>query len=92
MKSIFWSMLVLSRRRLCCAAQDKSTAAIKGKVSVERGSPSGVGVLCFRASKKIAHDRDRQKRRLHAVAYRAGNLPRQISETGLAVGTSMTCC
>jgi len=36
-----------------CPAQDKTTGALKGKVRVEQGSPSGVAVILFQGEQEI---------------------------------------
>jgi len=39
---------------LACPAQDKNTSAIKGKVSVEKGSPAGVSVIVRQGEREVA--------------------------------------
>src|SRR5580765_4221399 len=39
---------------VACFAQDKTTAAIKGKVRVEKGSPSGVSVMLMQGDNEIS--------------------------------------
>ena len=36
-----------------CVAQDKTTAAIKGKVRVEKGSPAGVAVILLQGEREV---------------------------------------
>jgi len=87
MKSIFWSILLLIASSFVCDAQDKSTAAIKGKVSVERGSPSGVGVLLLQGEQEVAHTATDKKGDFTLSRIAPGNYRVKFRKPGLAVGT-----
>jgi carboxypeptidase family protein len=87
MKSIVLSIFLLAAMSLTCAAQDKSTAAIKGKISVERGSPAGVGVLLLQGEQEIAHTATDKKGSFTLSRIVPGTYSVKFRKPGLAVGT-----
>ena len=87
MKSIFWCLLLLVASSSICAAQDKATAVIKGKVGVERGSPSGVGVSLLQGEQEIAHTATGKNGDFTIARIVPGTYSVKFRKVGLAVGT-----
>ena len=87
MKSVFGPIFLLVALALTCAAQEKSTAAIKGKVSVERGSPSGVGVLLIQGDQEIAHTATGKNGDFALSRIAPGTYSVKFRKPGLAIGT-----
>jgi hypothetical protein len=86
-KSFFWCALLLAASSFICSAQDKSTAAIKGKVSVERGSPSGVGVTLIQGEQEVAHTATTKRGDFVLSHIVPGTYSVKFRKAGLAVGT-----
>lgn len=87
MKTLFWCLLVLAASSSVGAAQEKSTAAIKGKVSVERGSPAGVGVSLLQGEQEIAHTATGKHGDFTLARIAPGTYSVKFRKPGLAVGT-----
>ena len=87
MKSILWAIFVLAALSITGAAQDKSTAVIKGKVSVERGSPSGVGVLLLQGDQEVGHTATGKNGDFTLSRITPGTYSVKFRKPGLAVGT-----
>ena len=86
-KSLVWCLSLLLASSFVCAAQDKSTAAIKGKVSVERGSPSGVVVLLLQGDQEIAHTATDKRGDFTLSRIVPGTYSVKFRKPGLAIGT-----
>ena len=87
LKSLVGSVVLLVTCSLVCAAQDKSTAAIKGKISVERGSPAGVGVTLLQGEQEIAHT-STGKGGSFTISHIVPGIYRvKFRKPGLAIGT-----
>ena len=86
-KTLFWCLLVLVASSFVCAAQEKSTAAIKGKVSVERGSPSGVGVSLLQGDQEVAHTATGKRGDFTLARIAPGTYSVRFRKPGLAIGT-----
>jgi Carboxypeptidase regulatory-like domain len=87
MKSIFGSVLLLVFSSFICAGQDKSTAAIKGKVSVERGSPAGIGVTLMQGEQEVGHTATGKKGDFVLAHIVPGTYSVRFRKPGLAIGT-----
>ncbi|HKS10417.1 MAG TPA: carboxypeptidase regulatory-like domain-containing protein [Pyrinomonadaceae bacterium] len=75
---------------LCAAvslAQDKSTGAIKGKVRVETGTPSGVTVLVRRGDKEVARAETQKNGEFLVARLEPGNYGLTFRKAGLSIGT-----
>lgn len=76
---------------LCaCPAQDKpnkSTATIKGKVRVERGSPAGVAVIVLQGEREVARAMSDKKGDFVVTRVPPGTYSIKFRKAGLAVGT-----
>ena len=70
-----------------CLAQDKSTATIKGKVRVERGSPAGVAVMVLQGDREVARSTSDKKGDFVVTRVPAGTYSIKFRKAGLAVGT-----
>jgi hypothetical protein len=86
-RSFLWCTLLLVASSFVCAAQDKSSAAIKGKVSVERGSPSGVGVTLIQGEQEVAQTATGKKGDFVLSHIVPGTYRVKFRKPGLAVGT-----
>jgi hypothetical protein len=86
-KSLFWCALLLVASSFICAAQDKSTAAIKGKVSVERGSASGIGVTLIQGEQEVARTATGKRGDFVLSHIVPGTYSVKFRKPGLAVGT-----
>jgi Carboxypeptidase regulatory-like domain len=76
---------------LCaCPAQDKSnksTATIKGKVRVERGSSAGVAVIVLQGEREVARAMSDKKGDFLVTRVPPGTYSIKFRKAGLAVGT-----
>jgi hypothetical protein len=70
-----------------CLAQDKSTATIKGKVRVERGSPSGVAVIVLQGEREVTRATSDRKGDFAITRVPPGTYSVKFRKAGLAVGT-----
>lgn len=68
-------------------AQDKSTARIKGKVRVEKGSPSGVAVIVLQGEHEVMRTTSDRKGDFVLTRVPPGNYSIKFRKGGLAVGT-----
>ena len=80
----FALLLVLS---CACLAQDKSTATIKGKVRVERGSPAGVAVILLQGDHEVARTMSDKRGDFVVARVPPGTYSIKFRKAGLAVGT-----
>ena len=70
-----------------CFAQDKSTASIKGKVRVEKGSPSGVSVMLMQGDNEISQSTTNGKGDFVISRVNPGTYSIKFRKAGLSVGT-----
>ena len=67
--------------------QDKSTASIKGKVRVEKGSPSGVSVMLMQGDNEISQSTTNGKGDFVISRVNPGTYSIKFRKAGLSVGT-----
>ena len=79
------ALLLLSS--LTCFAQAKTTAAIKGKVRVEKGSPAGVAVLLLQGEKEISRTVTSKKGDFVISRVLPGSYSIKFRKPGLSVGS-----
>jgi len=70
-----------------CAAQDKKTAAIKGKVRVEKGSPAGVAVILREGEREVTRTTSDKRGDFVISRIAPGTYSVKFRKPGLAVGT-----
>jgi hypothetical protein len=85
-KSFFWGALLLVALSFVCAAQDKTTGLIKGKVRVERGSPSGVAVVLLDGDREVARVQSDKKGDFAIPHVPPGVYSVRFRKPGLMVG------
>ena len=68
-------------------SQDKATGAIKGKVHVERGSPSGVAVALLKGDQEVRQSTTDKKGDFIITRVVPGTYSIRFRKAGLAVGT-----
>ena len=72
---------------VACFAQDKSTASIKGKVRVEKGSPSGVSVMLMQGDNEISQSTTNGRGDFALSRVTPGTYSIKFRKAGLSVGT-----
>jgi len=72
---------------LACLAQDKTTGAIKGKVSVEKGSPSGVEVIVRQGEREVTRATTDKKGEFIIARLPSGVYAVSFHKPGLATGS-----
>jgi len=89
MLSIRWTILglLLAALSITCVAQDKTTGAIKGKVRVERGSPSGVAVILMQGDQEVSRTTTDKRGDFLLSRIVPGSYSVKFRKAGLAVGT-----
>src|SRR5437870_9787274 len=85
-KSLVTTALILLFS-LSCLAQDKTTGAIKGKVRVERGSPSGIAVILMQGDREVSHTLTDKKGDFVLSRVAPGTYSVKFRKAGLSVGT-----
>jgi Carboxypeptidase regulatory-like domain len=70
-----------------CFAQNKSTGSIKGKVRVEKGSPSGVAVTVLQGDREVGHATTDKKGDFVISHVSPGTYSVRFRKAGLSVGT-----
>jgi len=85
-KTSFATILLLLLS-IACLAQDKTTAAVKGKVRVEQGSPSGVSVILFRGDQEVTRAATDKKGEFTIAHVNPGLYTVTFRKPGLAVGS-----
>ena len=85
-KSSFTAVLLLLLS-LSCFAQDKKTGAIKGKVRVERGSPSGVAVILLQGDREVSRTLTDKRGDFVMSRVAPGTYSVRFRKAGLSVGT-----
>ena len=79
--------LLLALLSIPCLAQDKTTGAIKGKVRVEKGSPSGVAVILMQGDHEVSRTATDRKGDFQLSRIAPGTYSVKFRKAGLAVGT-----
>ena len=89
--------MVLIRSGLClcllllvsvvCAGQDKNTATIKGKIHVEKGSPSGVAVTLLQGEREVSQTVTDKRGDFVISRVNPGTYSVRFRKAGLSVGT-----
>ena len=72
---------------LSCLAQDKKTGAIKGKVRVEKGSPSGVAVILLQGDHEVSRTLSDKRGDFVMSRVAPGTYSVKFRKAGLSVGT-----
>jgi len=72
---------------LACLAQDKGTGSIKGKVRVEKGSPSGVAVSLLQGEHEVSQSATDKKGDFVISRVIPGTYSIKFRKAGLSVGT-----
>ena len=85
-KSSFTAVLFLLLS-LSCFAQDKKTGAIKGKVRVESGSPSGVAVILLQGDREVSRTLTDKRGDFVMSRVAPGTYSVRFRKAGLSVGT-----
>ena len=70
-----------------CLGQDKSNATIKGKVRVERGSPSGVAVILLEGDREVSRALTDKRGEFVMSRVTPGTYSVKFRKAGLSVGT-----
>ena len=70
-----------------CVGQDKTTGAIKGKVRVEKGAPSGVAVILMQGEREVSQSVTDKKGDFQLARVVPGSYSVKFRKAGLAVGT-----
>ncbi|HKV33181.1 MAG TPA: carboxypeptidase-like regulatory domain-containing protein [Pyrinomonadaceae bacterium] len=85
-KTLFAAIALVA---LCAAAvaQDKSTGAIKGKVRVETGTPSGVTVVVRRGDKEVSRAETQKNGEFLVSRLEPGKYGLTFRKAGLSIGT-----
>lgn len=89
-KTLFAPLAIVALIVACAAvslAQDKSTGAIKGKVRVETGTPSGVTVLVRRGDKEVARAETQRNGEFLVSRLEPGKYGLTFRKAGLSIGT-----
>lgn len=89
-KTLFAPLAIVALMAACAAvslAQDKSTGAIKGKVRVETGTPSGVTVLVRRGDKEVARAETQKNGEFLVSRLEPGKYGLTFRKAGLSIGT-----
>jgi hypothetical protein len=79
--------VVLLLLAVACLAQDKTTGAIKGKVRVEQGSPSGVAVILLQDDREVTRAATDKKGDFGIAHIVPGLYTVTFRKPGLAVGS-----
>jgi len=83
--SICFSLLLLGS--ILCVAQDKNTAAIKGKVRVEKGSAAGVAVVLLQGDREVTRAMTSKGGDFVLSRVQPGTYSLKFRKAGLSVGT-----
>ena len=70
-----------------CLAQDKKTGTIKGKVRVERGSPSGVAVILLEGDREVSRALTDKRGEFVMSRVTPGTYSVKFRKAGLSVGS-----
>jgi hypothetical protein len=86
-KSLLTAALLVFSSSLVGAAQDKTSGLIKGKVRVERGSPSGVAVILLEGDREVTRVQSDKKGDFVISHIVPGVYSVRLRKPGLMVGT-----
>ncbi|HYW70143.1 MAG TPA: carboxypeptidase-like regulatory domain-containing protein [Pyrinomonadaceae bacterium] len=86
-RSILWAAVLVTCAAFVCAAQDKTTGAIKGKVRVERGSAGGVAVILMKDDQEILRGATDKRGDFTLSHIAPGTYSVKFRKAGLSVGT-----
>jgi len=86
-KTLFALVIVLFTAGISAAAQDKSLGAIKGKVRVETGTPSGVMVVVRRGQTEVTRSQTEKNGDFVVSRLTPGVYGLTFRKAGLSVGT-----
>ena len=86
-KSLLSAALLVLSSSFVCAAQDKTSGVIKGKVRVERGSPSGVAVILLDGEREVTRVQSDKKGDFVISHVAPGVYSVRFRKPGLMVGT-----
>src|ERR1043165_5429838 len=84
---ILLAALVMLAAAVVSLAQDKTTGAIKGKVRVETGTPSGVTVIVRRGQTEVAHGATEKNGEFLVARLAPGVYGLTFRKAGLSIGT-----
>jgi hypothetical protein len=84
---ILFVAVVMLAAAVVSLAQDKTTGAIKGKVRVETGTPSGVSVIVRRGQTEIAHATTEKNGDFLVSRLAPGVYGLTFRKAGLSIGT-----
>ncbi len=84
---IFLATSILFLLAVAGLGQDKTTAVIKGKVKVEKGSAAGIDVLLMQRESEIAHTTTNKSGDFVLNRIQPGTYSVKFRKPGLAVGT-----
>jgi hypothetical protein len=80
-------VLLLAGLTIPGLAQDKTTGAIKGKVRVEKGSPSGVAVVLLEGDREVSRTMTDKRGDFFVSHVPPGTYSVKFRKAGLSVGT-----
>jgi len=80
-------VFLLALLSIPCVAQNKTTGAIKGKVRVEKGSPSGVAVILMQGEHEVSQTSTDKKGDFLLARVAPGTYSVKFRKAGLSVGT-----
>ena len=72
---------------IACLAQDKGTGSIRGKVRVEKGSPSGVAVILLQGEREVSQSTTGKSGDFVISRVNPGTYSLKFRKAGLSVGT-----
>ena len=72
---------------IACFAQDKGTGSIRGKVRVEKGSPSGVAVILLQGEHEVSRSTTGKNGDFAISRVNPGTYSLKFRKAGLSVGT-----
>jgi hypothetical protein len=86
-RSILVATILVVCSAFVCTAQDKTTGAIKGKVRVEKGSPSGVAVILLQGDQEVSRTATDKRGDFTLSRIAPGTYSVKFRKPGLSVGT-----
>jgi len=86
-KTLFAAIVLVALCAAVSLAQDKSTGAIKGKVRVETGTPSGVTVVVRRGDKEVSRAETQKNGEFLVSRLEPGKYGLTFRKAGLSIGT-----
>ena len=86
-KTLFATIAMVALSAAVSLAQDKSTGALKGKVRVETGTPSGVTVVVRRGDKEVSRAETQKNGEFLVSRLEPGKYGLTFRKAGLSIGT-----